>query len=150
MFRNEVIEAQRQAWLEDVRIDPPRTGWFYACLGLSAIAALIALLLFAQFQRHQKASGFLVPNTGLINIVPSSSGIVTKVLVSQGDEVSSGQPLIEISGASISADQGDTQEKIYEQLQIKRRRLQEDSKEQAEFSALRKENLESNGNHLNG
>jgi membrane fusion protein len=143
MFRKEVIEAQRKAWLEDVHIDPPRTGWFYACLGLFAIAALIALLFFAQFQRHQKASGFLVPNTGLINIVPSSSGIVTKVLVSQGDEVISGQPLIEISGASISADQGDTQEKINEQLQIKKRRLEEDSKEQTEFSALQKENLES-------
>ncbi|GAB2569635.1 HlyD family efflux transporter periplasmic adaptor subunit [Dyella jejuensis] len=143
MFRKEVIEAQRKAWLEDVRIDPPRTGWFYACLGLTAIAALTALLFFAQFQRRQKASGFLVPNTGLINIVPSSPGIVTKVLVSQGDEVTSGQPLVEISGASISAEQGDTQERINEQLQIRKSRLEEDSKKQAELSALRKENLES-------
>ncbi|ULU25287.1 HlyD family secretion protein [Dyella terrae] len=141
LFRKEVMAARQHGWLGSVRIQPPRLGWFFLALGMLTVLMILIIMTEAHYTRHQQVEGSLVPAEGLLTLAPTAPGIVTRVLVREGDAVSAGQPLLEISGEQVSASLGDTHAAITADLDIKRERLSADLREQKNLAELQAKDL---------
>lgn len=96
LFRKEVIDKQAQRHLGDVFLSTPLSFW--AITGLIAIimAGLIVVALFGEYARKERVLGVLVPSKGLVQIVPTQSGVIEEVYVDAGHIVDVGDPLLKI------------------------------------------------------
>ena len=143
LFREEVLAARQDDWLGSIRLPPPRLGWPFFCLALLTIAAILGLLIGGHYTRHEQVEGTLVPSGGLLELTPVEAGLVTRLLVREGDMVRAGQPLLEISSEQDSTALGNTHAAIATQLQFKRSRLQADLGEQHQLADLQQQNIRS-------
>jgi membrane fusion protein len=126
LFRQEAIDARRGEWLGTINIATPLSRWTLTLLGLALATGIVAFLVFGHYTRRERVIGQLVPSAGLLNVVASSSGIVSHVRVHEGQTVHRGDPLLEISSETDSATLGDTRAHVSERLRAQRTRLQSD------------------------
>jgi membrane fusion protein len=93
LFRPEAVEAQRLQWLGGVQlVRPPSLAWVTVGVVLVALA-LGAFLFFAQYTRKATSAGVVVPDLGLIRLVPSAAGSVLERRVVEGQAVRAGDVL---------------------------------------------------------
>ncbi|MFM2045582.1 MAG: hypothetical protein RLY86_4158 [Pseudomonadota bacterium] len=97
LFRKEAIEARRQRLWGEVIITQP-VGYAMMTAVLTGITLTgLAFLVFGTYDRSETVPGYIAPSGGLSQVYAARGGTVTRVLVAQGDRVSQGQPLVEIS-----------------------------------------------------
>lgn len=106
LFRNEVLEQRQAQWLGTVLLAPRLSHRLFTALGVMAAAALVALLFFGQFTRTARVSGTLVPQQGVVRVFAPRPGVVTALLVREGQAVRAGQPLLTLSDELQSATVG--------------------------------------------
>ena len=124
LFRQEVINYRRGDHLGEMRLEPPQMGWFYFVCALAALIAVVLIIALGTFTRSTSAEGRLVPQRGATSIVaPESGGIVTKILVTEGQKVSKGDALINLSDSQSSVALGDTAEIVSAELSKKAREI---------------------------
>ncbi len=93
LFRPEVLQAQQQQWLGRVQLVQPLSVTLM-CLGALAVAAaLLAFLVVGQYTRKATADGVLMPDRGLIRLVPAAAGTVVERHVAEGQAVQAGDVL---------------------------------------------------------
>jgi membrane fusion protein len=96
LFRPEAVEAaHRRLWGDLLLTQPPGTGAVLA-LVLGLVVAAGALLGLGEFTRTERVTGYLVPDGGVLGVRAPLPGLVTAVLVREGDRVEAGQPLVRI------------------------------------------------------
>jgi len=93
LFRPEALEAQAQPWLGRVQLVRPLSLSLLTVGVLVALAAAIAFLTIAQYTRRATVPGVLVPDRGLIRLVPTAAGTVLERNVAEGQTVASGDVL---------------------------------------------------------
>jgi membrane fusion protein len=93
LFRPEAVEAQRQAWLGRVQLVRPLSLTVVTAGVLAALIAVLAFLTLAQYTRRATAPGVLVPDRGLIRLVPAAAGVVLERRVGEGQAVRAGDVL---------------------------------------------------------
>jgi len=93
LFRPEALEAQAQPWLGRVQLVRPLSLSLLTVGVLAALAAAIAFLTIAQYTRRATVPGVLVPDRGLIRLVPTAAGTVLERNVAEGQTVASGDVL---------------------------------------------------------
>lgn len=142
LFREEVIRARRADWLGEMHFHAPRFGWPFFFAGLATIFAILVALSVGHYTRQERVSGSLRAKAGVLNISAPRPGLVTRVLVEEGELVRQGQPLIQISGEVDSVTLGDTHAHINEELQSQRDRLAHDLKGQDAIWSARRQELE--------
>ena len=76
LFRPEAVEAQTQQWLGRVQLVRPLSLGLVTAGVVLMLAALLAFVFVAQYTRKATVAGVLVPDLGLIRIVPTASGSV--------------------------------------------------------------------------
>ncbi|KPF52165.1 hypothetical protein D621_12070 [beta proteobacterium AAP51] len=93
LFRPEAVDAQRLQWLGGVQlVRPPSLAWVTA--GVVCVAlALLAFLSLGQYTRKATANGVVVPDRGLIRLVPAAAGTVVERRVAEGQVVQAGEVL---------------------------------------------------------
>src|SRR4051812_16596806 len=97
LFRDEVIEAKRKRLYGRLIVRTP-TPLIAAVWCLVATALLGgAFALSHDFTRWEVVDGYLYPNRGVARIIASRVGTVSKVFVKDGQRVSAGMPILEIS-----------------------------------------------------
>ncbi|WP_254574414.1 HlyD family secretion protein [Stenotrophomonas acidaminiphila] len=117
LFRQEVIKYRRGDYLGEMRLEPPRMGWFYFACALTALIAIALIIALGTFTRSTSIQGRLVPQQGVASIItPASGGTITKIFVAEGQKVSKGDALINISDSQISVALGDTAEIVSSEL----------------------------------
>lgn len=90
LFRSEAIDAQRQQWLGGVQLVRPLSlAWVTAGV-VAAALAVAAFLTLAPYTRKATAVGVLVPDRGLIRLVPAAAGTVVERRVTEGQAVRAG------------------------------------------------------------
>jgi membrane fusion protein len=102
LFRPEVSQARKDAWLGTTRLPSPRIAWPMTLLSLALIVCVAAFLVFGQHVRKVRVHGLLVPSQGLLAAVSPNTGVVTDVKIAEGDLVDARQPLIEIASSAES------------------------------------------------
>jgi len=98
-FRPEAVARQQQRLQGEVSLTrPPALVWLAWLIGAIALISLI-FLLSGNYQRKQTAVGLLQPEQGVVRLHTNSAGVVSKVLVKEGEPVVSGQPLLQLSSS---------------------------------------------------
>ena len=97
LFRHEVMQARKDAWLGSAQLPGTRMAWPMAILAASAMLLIVLLLAFGSYTRKERVQGRLVPGAGLLDVTAATPSIVTDVLVREGQPVEAGQPLLELS-----------------------------------------------------
>lgn len=93
LFRPEALEAQRQQWLGRVQLVRPLSLSVLTAGVLLVAVLLVAFLTLAQYTRKATAAGVLVPDRGLIRLVPAAAGTVLERRITEGQTVQAGDVL---------------------------------------------------------
>ena len=129
LFRPEAVEAQRQQWLGRVQLVRP-LGLSVITAGVVVVAvALVAFLSFAEYTRKATVAGVLVPDRGLIRVVPAASGTVLERRVTEGQSVRAGDVLFVIA-LERSTLEGSVQMQVQRSLSERQRSLQDSARQQ--------------------
>ena len=91
LFRPEVAEAQRQNWLGQVQLVRPLSLSLLTAAVLVVLVLVLALLFLGEYTRKARIGGVLVPDLGVIRLVPPVQGRVLERHVQEGQAVRSGE-----------------------------------------------------------
>lgn len=97
LFRQEVQTEQGSRLQGEVSITQlPAFSWL---AGLLTVIMLLSLLFLfsAEYKRKETVFGLLQPQQGVNRITLGQSGVVSNVWVSEGQQVKTGQPLLQLS-----------------------------------------------------
>jgi membrane fusion protein len=93
LFRPESLHSQRQAWLGSIQVMQP-LGLIWLSFGvLATLVAVSTFLFWGEASRKVRLTGVLVPDRGLIRIVPPAAGSLLAMAVHEGQSVQLGQVL---------------------------------------------------------
>ncbi len=103
LFRKQAVEKQQDRLLGDVLVIPPLSYSLITVILILFVAAAVVLLVNGTYARKETVQGFLVPDTGVLKVYASRTGIARQLFVQEGDAVVEGQPLVLINGDQILA-----------------------------------------------
>jgi membrane fusion protein len=130
IFRPEVAEAQRQSWLGQVQLVRPLSLTLLTSGAVLALALVIAFLFFGEYTRKARIGGVLVPDLGVIRLVPPVQGRVLERHVQEGQAVRAGEVMfvLALEGSTLSTE---VQERVQRSLQDRQRSLEDAARQQA-------------------
>jgi membrane fusion protein len=125
LFRQEVLDHKRDTWLGDILLTRPVTFAWLAAFFFAAAAASLGYLVWGEYTKKTRVSGYLVPDQGLIKLFVKQPGPVIALNVKEGQFVKKGDVLLIVSNERTNA-QGGTQAEIAKQLEIRMKSLEGD------------------------
>ncbi|HEX4585377.1 MAG TPA: HlyD family efflux transporter periplasmic adaptor subunit [Burkholderiaceae bacterium] len=132
LFRQEAIDAQREKLLGELSMARPVPLWVFTLLAVSFATVFVVFAFVGEYTRRERVEGFLVGDAGAARIFTSDPGIVTQLLVKEGDEVEPGSPIARIKLEHSQSGGGSTSEQVEQQL-LNRRRGIESEQTQAQM-----------------
>lgn len=136
LFRPEALDAHRQQWLGDVQLARPLAlSWLTAGV-LCTLVAGLAFLSLAHYTRKATASGVLVPDRGLIRLVPAAAATVLERRVTEGQAVAAGEVLF-VLAVDRPLLANDAQAQVRRSLDERRRSLTEAAQAQQALAVTR-------------
>nr|WP_210329128.1 HlyD family efflux transporter periplasmic adaptor subunit [Methylorubrum zatmanii] len=140
MFRREVVEARKSAWLGEAQVVQPLAIRLVVglCLVFVVLVGLFAWL--GSYTRRVHAEGMLAPDIGLITVASPLAGRVSASGVKEGDRVERGQLLFTIDLDAVSAS-GPTQERVIAQLALQRESVERQRAARAAMAEAEKAGL---------
>ena len=112
LFRQEVVDAQATTWLGSVRLATPISHRIWTLCSVLITAAVIIWLYFGHYTRREHVTGNLVPQAGLLTVSAQNAGVISRLLVSEGQVVKEGEPLLSLSSERSSLALGNADENI--------------------------------------
>lgn len=109
----------------EINAAPPISWETLAYLLFGCIAAALFFLASATYSRTVTVSGVITLDKGVTAVVPTQSGIITSIMVSDGDEVHAGQNLIGVTTGQVTNSGKTAPELMKAALQAKISRLDE-------------------------
>lgn len=122
LFRREALDAQKNKMMGTVSLYCPPYRWLIISLVMVITIIVMGFLFFGHYTKRETASGQLIPLEGIYNVSTPVSGTVTQMLVKEGQKVTKGMPLMEVS-SEISTSLGQTRENVRAQLEMQRTRI---------------------------
>lgn len=133
LFRPEVLQARKHAWLGSIALfQPPGLRWLTA-LALFAAAAIVATLWLGEYTRRSTVTGQLVPDLGLSTVLAPTHGVAARLYPQEGERVVAGQALTLINVPRITAAGGDVRALVREGIHARRESLAQLGRSQAEL-----------------
>lgn len=123
LFRKQALEHKYQS-LQGVVLVLPRLSHNLMVAALLLWVALLSLWLScSSYARKETVIGWLDPPEGVIKIYPEGTGVITQLLVAEGEVVAKGQPLLVISDDRQLLDGTQLEESLIEEYQQQDRLL---------------------------
>ena len=95
LFRQEVLVHKKvSSWQGDTALPNTFSLKIFIVVLLVILTGIISLLVFGSYTERRTVSGYLTPIQGLVKVTSSSSGVVSKVFVKEGDNVNANQSLL--------------------------------------------------------
>jgi membrane fusion protein len=151
LFRPEVVEGRRQQWLGSIQlIRPVSLAVLTAFVAVTAVATVTYLML-GEYTRKARVSGYLVPDRGVIRLVPPQAATVVERRVTEGQVVKRGDVLFVLSleratlqGSMGEATPGSVQAAVQASLAARERSLRQSTEhqqrlQQAQSAALQRQ-----------
>jgi membrane fusion protein len=129
IFRREALEAQRTSWIGEIQLIRPLS--LTLLTGGVAVAALAvgAFLAFGEYTRKVHVTGVLVPDRGVIRLVPPQDSVVLERRVAEGATVRAGDVLFVLS-LDRAAASGNTQATVQRTLDERSKSLRDAAQQQ--------------------
>jgi len=115
LFRPEALDGQRRSWLGAILLIRPLPLTLLTLFTAGVAAAVIGFLFVGEYTRKAHLSGVLVPDRGLVQLVPPQSGTVLESHVREGQAVRQGDVLFVLS-VDRAALGGDTRAPVQQSL----------------------------------
>ncbi len=129
IFRREALESQQTSWIGEIQlVRPPSLAVLTVGVALSALAVGVFLAL-GEYTRKVHVSGVLVPDRGVIRLVPPQDAVVLERRVVEGASVRAGDVLFVLS-LERAASGGDTQARVQGSLADRTQSLREAAAQQ--------------------
>src|SRR4051794_4302504 len=111
LFREEVLQQRSGGWLGDIVLVRPISFSILVSMVVIVLAATLAFVVWGEYTKKARVSGYVVPEEGLIKIYSQQSGTVVSLLAREGQKVEEGQVLAVVSSER-TGEQGATQAQI--------------------------------------
>lgn len=117
LFRQQAIDFHRDQryWGDVALLQPTRTKVSAWAIVVSVLSVLVFLLL-APYARKETVAGYLAPAAGTARIYAPQPGIISAVLVEDGEEVDQGQALLDVATPLVATDGSDVNAAILDAL----------------------------------
>jgi membrane fusion protein len=93
LFRREAVDNRQQDWLGSVQLVRPVSLTVLTLAVVVAAVAVAAVLVEGRYTRKARVAGFLVPDQGVIRLLPPQAGTVLESHVAEGLRVRAGDLL---------------------------------------------------------
>jgi membrane fusion protein len=132
LFRPEAIEGQQQAWLGSIQLVRPVPLAVLTVLVLLVAVAVGAFLVEGRYTRKAHITGYLVPDRGVLRLMPPQAGVVAESHAVEGRAVHRGDTLfvLAVDRASLA---GDTQAAVQASIAARRASLQQSAQQSAQL-----------------
>lgn len=117
LFRDEVLKARRSGWLGGISLAQPLRLWLLTGLALVAAITIVLFVTLGTYTRRSTVTGQLVPTQGLATVVAPATGVVARLDVPEGGQVSAGGLLALVTVPRSTQGSGDTQTALEQHLQ---------------------------------
>lgn len=97
LFRPEVWDAKATQWFGHIRLSQGLPSWVMTCAALCITLGLLAFGLFGTYTQKLSVTGIMMPRGGSITLSSLAPGVIVRSYVTEGERVSRGQTLFEIS-----------------------------------------------------
>jgi membrane fusion protein len=105
LFRRQAIEQQKDRLHGQVLVTPSLSFSVITSLLLVWVTGVVIWLASSEYARKETVTGWLEPSAGLIRVFPDAGdGRIKQILVTEGQLVSQGQPLVIVNGDKVLAD----------------------------------------------
>jgi membrane fusion protein len=104
VFRSEALAGRSSGLMGNVSIVIPVAWQIITCVMLGSLTAALFFLSIATYSRVEIASGTLVPAAGVVPIMPTRGGVITRIAVAEGEEVPRNAMLASIRAEEDSGD----------------------------------------------
>jgi len=134
LFRKEVFDNKNNNWLGEALLIQPLSFYLITAALVAVVSVALVYLFFGDYTRKEHVSGYLVPDKGVIRIVPTQAGFYSKILVKNGDIVERGSP-VAVVNAQYTTDGGENVELLLlKELQLEQ--VSFDGRIELEFKRL--------------
>ncbi len=123
LFRREVIEAQAERNVFGTTLVLPPALSTYVLLASCLAAAILILLFFGRYSPKDTVRGYIATTEADVRVFAHSEGTVEAVLVSDGERVDAGQPLLRLGTSRVAARPAGTSEAILAALAAEQQSL---------------------------
>jgi len=124
LFRQEAVDAQNTKTEGRLLMTPKPAYMFLTAIISTWVIVVLAYLNTATFSRKASVTGWLEPAGGVFKLYPDvRRGTITRVLVSEGESVQAGAPLVEIAYSTQSETGERASKMLLNELTAKRHRL---------------------------
>lgn len=141
LFRPEVLEARQQAWLGGIQLIRPLSLSFLTACAVGAALLVLAYLFFGEYTRKARVGGVLVPDLGVIRLMPPEPATVLERLAREGQAVRRGDLLFVLSVDRATAG-GDAQASVQRSLAVTERSLHDALQRQNDLLETRRTALD--------
>ncbi len=117
LFRDEVLKARRTSWLGGISLAQPLRLWVFTGLAVLAASTIVLFVTLGTYTRRSTVTGQLVPTQGLATVVAPASGVVARMEVPEGGQVTAGGTLALVTVPRATQGSGDTQAALEQRLQ---------------------------------
>jgi membrane fusion protein len=141
LFRDEALQAKRDAWIGRVQISQPLPAKIVALVGVILLALTVSYAILGHYTRRVNATGILLPRDGLLNLSSNVAGIVASSRVVEGQKVKKGELLFVIDREANSVS-GPTVGRVIESLTQQKALMQQQRDLRKSTARAEKEALE--------
>lgn len=131
LFRKEAIDAQRQKFLGEASIAQPVKLWVFTVMAVAIAAIVIAVAVWGQYTRRERVQGYLASAVGAALVRMPDAGVVSEVMVKEGDAVAAGTPLARLTIDRSGINDASGNEAVLREL-TKRESLLDEEREQSQ------------------
>ncbi len=128
LFRREALEHRQRHWLGSIQLVRPLSLGVLTAFVVFAVLAVAAWLVFGEYTRKARISGYLAPDLGVVRLVAPQAAQVLQSRVVEGASVRAGDVLFVLSVAQATAG-GNAQRAIETSLATRERSLAESARE---------------------
>jgi len=132
LFRREALQSQQTSWIGEIQLVRPVPLALLTGAVAVAVLAAAGFLALGEYTRKVRVSGVLVPDSGVIRLVPPQDAVVLERRVAEGARVRAGDVLFVLS-LDRAAEGGDTQAAVQRTLAEREKSLRTAKGQQQEL-----------------
>ena len=132
LFRTEALEYRQHAWLGGIQLIRPLSLTVLTVFVLVVATVVGAYLSIGEYTRKARLSGYLVPDRGVIRLLPAQAGTVVERHAVEGQTVRRGDVLFVLSVDRTTLS-GDTESAVKESLDARQRSLRSAAQQQTQL-----------------
>lgn len=149
LYREEVLRSKKNSSKGELRLDQPIAGWIVAVVANILAVALLGFIFWGTVARKTKVQGLTVSVFGSVAVVAPSRGVISRVLVKEGQYVKEGAPLFVLSTAR-EGTSGELSELVEQQLALRKQNLDSELRLRVRKAEEARQSIESRLRNMDG